>query len=436
MTMPLKRNRRQFLTRLSTGVAAGFFINPTRAAFSDSPNERLNIAAVGCTNRAGANIRGVESQNIVAISDIDSNLLAQGAERYPAARTYRDYREMLDKEAEHIDAVVVGTPDHSHAPAAAMALRLKKHVYCEKPLTHTVLEARTLAELARKNMLVTQLGTQIHAGDNYRRVVELVQGNAIGQIREAHVWSNAVYTGGTFKPAPQPANVDWNLWLGPAPERSYSEGIHPFHWRKFWDYGTGSLGDFGCHYMDLTHWALKLRNPVRVAASGPEYDPVSTPAWLIVEYEFPARGTLPPVKLTWYDSGRRPEILKTLKDKNGNLLNWGSGQLFIGSEGMILSDYSRHVLLPEEKFADFSRPEPSIPKSIGHHAEWLQAIKQGGTTSCNFDYSGSLTETVLLGTVAFRGGEAIEWDSRRLKVTNSERAQQFVHKEYRKGWTL
>ena len=182
-----------------------------------------------------------------------------------------------------------------------MALRLKKHVYCEKPLTHTVLEARTLAELANKNKLVTQLGTQIHAGDNYRRVVELVQGNAIGPIREVHVWAGAVYTGGTFKTAPLPKNVDWDLWLGPAVERPYSEGIHPFHWRKFWDYGTGSLGDFGCHYMDLTHWALKLRNPVRVSAQGPEYEPVSTPAWLIVKYDFPARGKLPPLKLTWYD---------------------------------------------------------------------------------------------------------------------------------------
>lgn len=429
-------SRRQFLSSISAGVAAGVFVNPTRPLLSDSPNERLNIAAVGVTGRAGANIRGVETQNIVAISDIDANLLAQGGQRYTEARQYRDYRVMLEKEADKIDAVLVGTPDHSHAPAAAMALRLKKHVYCEKPLTHTVLEARTLAELARKNKLVTQMGTQIHAGDNYRRVVELVRAGAIGSIEEVHVWANAVYTGAVFKTVEQPANVNWDLWLGPAPQRSYSEGVHPFHWRRFWDYGMGSLGDFGCHYMDLVHWALDLRNPVRVSAQGPELDPVSTPAWLIAEYDYPARGKMPPVKLTWYDSGRRPKILQTLKDKEGKPRDWGSGQLFIGSEGMILSNYSSHLLLPEDKFADYQRPEQSIPQSIGHHAEWLQAIKEGGTTTCNFDYSGALTESVLLGTVAYRAGVPIEWNSKKLQVTNSEAAQQLIHKEYRKGWEL
>lgn len=433
---PRAPHRRQFISAMSAGLAAGVFVNPSPPLLSDSPNERLNIAAVGVANRAGGNLRGVESQNIVAISDIDANLLAQGAQRYTAARQYRDYRVMLDKEADKIDAVLVGTPDHSHAPAAAMALRLKKHVYCEKPLSHTVLEARTLANLAAKNNLVTQMGTQIHAGDNYRRVVELVQAGAIGPIKEVHVWANAIYTGGVFKTSETPAHVNWDLWLGPAMERSYSEGVHPFQWRKFWDYGTGSLGDFGCHYMDLAHWALELRNPLRVSAKGPEFDPVSTPAWLIVKYDYPARGTMPPLTLTWYDSGKKPEILSSLRDKQGNAINWNSGQLFIGSEGMILSDYSKHMLLPEDKFTDYSRPEKSIPTSIGHHAEWLQAIKQGGTTTCNFDYSGALTESVLLGTVAYRAGETIEWNSKKLRVTNSEKAQQLIHKEYRKGWIL
>ena len=205
---------------------------------------------------------------------------------------------MLEKEADKIDAVMVGTPDHTHAPAAAMALRLGKHVYCEKPLTHTVFEARTLANLAKEKKLVTQMGTQIHAGDNYRRVVELIKAGAIGKVTECHVWVTAKYSGGKFTTGTAaPAGLDWDLWLGPAPERPYSEGVHPFDWRKFWDYGTGALGDFGCHYMDLVHWALDLRAPTAVAAEGPPVDPVSSPEWCIAHYEYPARGEQPPVKL-------------------------------------------------------------------------------------------------------------------------------------------
>ena len=196
------------------------------------------------------------------------------------------------------------------------------------------------------------------------------------------------------------------------------------------------MGDFGCHYMDLVHWALKLRNPVTVSAEGPPVEQVSTPAWNIVEYQYPARGDLPAVKLTWYDSGKRPPLLATLKDKAGKPLYWNSGQLFVGEKGMILSDYGRNLLLPEEKFADYKRPDAYIPASIGHHEEWINAIKTGGQTTCNFEYSGALSESVLLGTVAYRSGEKIEWDSENLKVKNSEKAQQLVHKEYRKGWTL
>lgn len=429
-------SRRQFVRCSAAGVAAGFFVNPRPARPSTAPNERLNIAAVGATNRAAANISAVATQNIVAICDVDAELLDKGCQNYPMARKYRDFREMLDKEAEHIDAVVVSTPDHTHAPAAAMALRLKKHVYCEKPLTHTVYEARTLATLARENQLVTQMGTQIHAGDNYRRVVELIEQQAIGPVQEVHVWVPVIWSGAKFEPAEKPPHLDWDLWLGPAPERPYCKGIHPFYWRRFWEYGSGGLGDFGCHYLDLVHWALKLRHPVRVTARGPEVDPVSCPEWLIVEYEYPARGDLPPVKVTWYDGGRQPQILAQLRDKDGKLLEWRAGQLFIGSNGMLISDYSRHMLLPVEKFADFKRPDPYIPASIGHHAEWLEAIRNGGTTTCNFDYAGALTETVLLGTVAYRSGESIEWDAEAFRITNSQKAQQLLHKEYRKGWIL
>ncbi len=438
--MHTPQNRREFLKRTAAvggALAVGVHVNPTPAGQPRSPNDKLNIAAVGTMNRAGANIAGVASENIVALCDVDDNLLGKAAEQHPKARKYRDFRIMLEKEAPRIDAVLVGTADHTHAPAAAMALRLGKHVYCEKPLTHTVLEARTLAELAKKNKLVTQMGTQIHAGDNYRRVVELVQGGAIGPVREAHVWVGVSYGGARFTTnTPAPKQLDWDLWLGPAPQRPYSEGVHPGNWRRFWDYGTGGLGDFGCHYLDLVHWALDLRHPTTITAEGPPVDPVATPAWLIVHYEHPARGQLPPVKLTWYDGGRKPKLANDLRDRDGKPLNWGSAQLLVGERGMILSDYGRHLLLPADKFADFGPPKPSIPRSLGHHREWLHAIRTGGTTTCNFDYSGALAEAVLLGNVAYRSGKKIEWDAAGLKVTNAPEAQQYVHKEYRKGWTL
>lgn len=433
-------SRRTFLSASAAAgasLALGAFVNVAAAKESKSPNEKLNLAGIGVTGRAGANLSELAHENVVCMADVDENLLAKAAVKFSETRKYRDYRVMLEKEADKIDGVMVGTPDHSHAPAAAMALRLGKHVYCEKPLTHTVVEARTLANLAKKKKLVTQMGTQIHAGDNYRRVVELVRGGAIGPVTEVHVWASAVYTGGVFTTGtPTPAGLDWDLWLGPAPSRPYSEGVHPFWWRKFWDFGTGSLGDFGCHYMDLVHWALDLRGPTSVEAEGPPVEAVSTPAWCIARYQYPARGAQPPVKLTWYDSGKKPEILSTLQHSSGKTQKWGAGQLFIGSKGMILSNYSDHLLLPEEKFTDFKRPEPTIPKSIGHHREWTTAIRDGGPTTCNFDYSGALTEAVILGTVAYRAGKRIEWDSANLKIKNAPEAESLLHKEYRKGWTL
>lgn len=434
--MSQKQNRRDFLSTSAALSASALFVNPGHVQASRSANDKLNIAAVGTKNRALANIRGCNTENIVALCDIDSNFLDSTGNDYPNARKYRDFRVMLEKEADKIDAVLVGTPDHCHAPAAAMALRMKKHVYCEKPLTHTVYEARTLANLAKENQLITQMGTQIHAGNNYRRVVELVQSGAIGDIKRVHVWVPAVYNQGVYKPTEKPPHVDWDLWLGPAPERPYSADVHPFKWRNFWDYGTGGLGDFGCHYMDLVHWALDLRAPEKISAKGSAVDPVSCPDYVIADYHYPARGKMPPVHLTWYDGGQKPEILKSLKDKNGQPIDPRSGQLFIGEKGMILSNYSQHTLLPTEKFVDFTPPEQTIPNSIGHHQEWIHAIKTGGTTTCNFDYSGALTEAVLLGTVAFRSGQDLEWDAPHLKVTNSPAAQALIHKEYRKGWTL
>ncbi|MDX1946803.1 MAG: Gfo/Idh/MocA family oxidoreductase [Pirellulaceae bacterium] len=436
-----RQTRRQFLSSsvaTASALSLGAYVNPAPAKESKSPSERLRIAGIGTTGRAGGNLKELASQDIVALADVDENLLAKGAALYPAARKYRDFRVMLEKEAGNIDAVMVGTPDHTHAPAAAMAMRLGKHCYCEKPLTHTVYEARTLANLAKEKQLVTQMGNQIHAGNNYREVVELIQAGAIGTVTEAHVWVTAKYSGATFTTGtPVPQGLDWDLWLGPATERSYTDGAHPFHWRRFWDYGTGALGDFGCHYTDLVHWALDLRAPTAVSAEGPKFDPVSCPEWCIARYEYPARGKQPPVAVHWYDSGKQPDLASSIK-LGGKPLGevFKSAQLFIGSEGMLVSDYGRHFLLPEEKFTGFKAPEATIPRSVGHHREWVEAIKTGGKTTSNFDYAGALTEAVLLGTIAYRSGERIEWDAANLKVTNSPAAQQLVHKEYRKGWTL
>lgn len=429
-------NRREFLkdtALVSTALAVGCHVAPVRAENPKSPNDKLNVAFVGTTNRALGNINDVAAcgDNIYAMADVDTSFSAMTAKQYPGAKVYVDFREMLDKEAGKIDAVLVATPDHCHAPAAAMAMRMGKHTYCEKPLTHTVFEARTLANLAKEKKLVTQMGSQIHAGNNYRRVVELIQSGAIGAVREAHVWVDVKYDGAKFTTdKPAPASLNWDLWLGPATERPYTEGAHRFFWRKFWDYGTGGIGDFFCHYVDLVHWALKLRAPIAVTAKGSPVDPVSCASWIIAEYEYPAREELPPVKVTWYDGGKRPELAAKLG------IDWNSAQLFVGEKGMILSNYGEHKLLPVENFKDFKRPEPFIPNSIGHHKEWLQAIRTGGPTTCNFDYSGALTEAALLGVVAYKSGERIEWDAAKLKVTNSAKAQDLIHKEYRKGWVL
>ncbi|MCH2202114.1 MAG: Gfo/Idh/MocA family oxidoreductase [Fuerstiella sp.] len=445
--MAINLNRRNFLTQstLAGATAASVWhLNPAPATASNSSLEKINIAAIGTGNRAGSNIAGCESQNIVAIADVDTNFLEPAGAKYKGARRYRDYRVMLETEADRIDAVIVATPDHTHAPAAAMALRMGKHTYCEKPLAHTVYESRVLANLAAEKNLVTQMGTQIHAGDNYRRVVELVESGTIGPVREVHVWMGVDYSTGRLMKREKPTGLDWDLWLGPTPKRDYVEAtingkhqtVAPFHWRWFWDYGNGGLGDFGCHFMDLAHWALDLKHPISVAATGPKLDQEATSSGIVVKYQYPARGNKPPVNLTWYDGARKPDILGTYKDKDGKPLDWRGGQLFIGEHGAIISNYGSHMLLPDDPSVEFQRPDPYLPGSIGHHNEWIEAIKSGGPTTCNFSYSGALTEAVLLGVVSYRSGEILEWDAKNLKISNSTKAQAMIHKEYRKGWTL
>jgi predicted dehydrogenase len=396
-----------------------------------SANDKLNIGVIGTSGRALGNIEGVQGENIVAVCDIDDRLIASAKARFPGASTFADFRRMLERK--DIDAVVISTADHTHAPAAVMAMKLGKHVYCEKPLSHSVYEARVMTETAARAKVATQMGTQIHAGDNYRRVVEVIRSGAIGPVREAHAWVAKTWSGGErpTESRPVPNSLYWDLWLGPAPARPYHPTYQPANWRRWWDFGSGTLGDMACHYMDLPFWALDLRSPLTVEAEGPPVHPETTPHWMIVRSTFPVRGTQPPVTLTWYDGGKRPEALS----KPGTP-KWGDGVLFVGDKGMLLASYDSYRLLPEADFKDFHPPAPSIPNSIGHHAEWIEACKTGKPTTCNFDYSGPMTEAVLLGTVAYRLGRKIEWDSAGLKVVGCPEAERYLRREYRKGWTL
>ncbi|MCM2371612.1 Gfo/Idh/MocA family protein [Aporhodopirellula aestuarii] len=424
--------RRSVLQGIAGATLASGVWSSVSAQPSLSPNEKLKVLCVGTANRASANLDGVESQDIVGLCDIDQTYLDRAAEKFKDAKTYRDYREMIDKEAEAADAIVISTADHHHAPATIRAMRAGLHCYCEKPLTHTIEEARIIANVAKETGVVTQMGTQIHAEDNYRRVVEIVQAGVIGDVKEVHVWVGKGWGGGELpeKADPPPPHLDWELWLGPAQRRPYAAGrYHPAQWRRWWEFGQGTLGDMGCHYMDLPFWALQLRHPISVEAEGPEVHPETCPLGLIVRYKFPARGELAPVDLTWYDGSMTP---KTVAGERVP----GSGVMFVGSEGSLFASYTKYKLFPKEKFADFVPPEQTIPNSIGHHAEWIQACKDGSPTTCNFDYSGALTESVLLGNVAYRVGKQIDWDGENLKATNSPEADAYLRKEYRPGWEV
>ena len=419
-------DRRQFLKTTAVAIVGA---SSLAAARKLSPNERLNIGVIGVSNRGGENLKEVSSENIVALCDVDEKLLGAVAQKFPRAKTYVDFRKLMDQK--DIDAIVVSTPDHTHAVACVAALRSGRHLYCEKPLTHTVSECRRVRELAAQHKAVTQLGTQIHAGNNYRRVVELIQSGAIGAVEEVHVWAAGAGKW-PLGPAELPAYLNYDLWLGPVPARAYNPEYVPLNWRYWWAFGGGTLADFGCHFMDLPHWALDLRYASSCElVDGPPVDEDRPPRWLIVRYQYPARGEKPPVKLTWYHGGRRPDLLTPEQAKQ-----WRSGVLFIGKKGMLISSYDKHLLLPEKDFEGFTPPEPFIPNSAGHHREWIEACKTGGPTTCSFDYSGALTETVLLGNVAYRVGRKLEWDSKKLRATNCRQADEYIQHHYRKGWKI
>jgi predicted dehydrogenase len=429
--------RRRFI--YNTAILGSSAILSTSARGGPTPrrisaNEKLNIAIIGAGGRGAADTKEVRSENIVALCDVNERNLDAAAVKFPNAKKYVDFRELYDH-SKDFDAVVVATTEHTHAFAVLPALKLGKHVYCEKPLAHSVWEARLLATEAAKAGVATQMGTQMHAQDNFRRVVELVQSGAIGPVPEVHVWVSRAWGDGVRpeNPEPVPSWLHWDLWLGPAPVRpyhhTYIEG-QP-RWYKYWDFGGGTLTDLGSHWNDMPFWALKLRHPLTVEAQGPPPNLETAPASFRVTYQYAARGDMPPVKLFWYQGEEKPLLYRQKKIPQKD-----SGVLFIGTKGMILADYMNHKLLPEKDFADFQPPKPWIPPSAGHWMEWIQACKTGEPTTCNFDYSGALTEANQLGIVAYRTAQKIEWDPVALKAKNCPDAAQYIHGHYREGWKL
>ncbi len=453
-------NRRHFIytSALAAGaLAASLPAYAARAKFK-SPNEKLDIAGIGTAGKGAVDLEGVSGENIVALCDVDSDKLAAAAKKYPGARLYSDYRIMIEKE-KSIDAVTVSVPDHHHAPAAMRAIQAGKHVYCQKPLTHTVWEARQLTLAARKHGVATQMGNQGHAGAGVRELCEMIWAGAIGPVREVHCWTDRAkgwWPQGRARPSgsdPVPANLDWDLWLGPAPKRPYLDlwpadmrghilemaghVYHPFSWRGWWDFGCGAVGDMGCHVMDGADWALKLGAPTSVelvssSARMPEMPPDSS----ILRYQFPARGDMPACMVMWYDSAQKPPRPSELEA--AQLEN--NGSLFIGEKGKIICGIygEKPRLLPESTMADYSRPSPTIPRAPGDdpYLEWIRACKGGPAAGSNFDVSGPFSEWVLLGNLPLRLGKKIEWDSAKLRVTNVPEAEELIKSTYRHGWKV
>ena len=436
--MKNKIDRRTFLKQ-SASIGAGLTIVKSGVLKAgQSPNGKLNIAVIGVGGRGGANLGGVKGENIVALCDINSNNLAAAAKQYPQAKTYVDWRRCLDRK--DIDAVVCSTTDHTHAFVNVWALNRGKHVYCEKPLANSVEEASMVrkAYLKHNGKVATQMGTQIHASDNYRRMVELIRGGAIGDVKRVHVWCSRVPKGGSYLPEvkPVPDNIDWDLWVGPSPMHPYNPGYIGgcLKWNRFWDFGSGQIGDMGSHMMDMAYWALDLRFPTSCQADG---NPVSTdtcPTEMSASWEHPANDWRPAVKVNWYDGGRKPGMPSPVFDRDKMF----KGVIFNGEKGFLVADYGYRMVMLKGDMTHYQSPKPTelIPPSPGHHAEWIIGCKTGKPTLCNFDYSGALIEHNMLAMVAYRVGKKLDWDAKNLKATNCPEADEYIRKTYRKGWVL
>jgi predicted dehydrogenase len=448
--------RRNFVAKTLV-ASAGVMIVPAHVlgrGGQKPPSEKLNIAGVGIGGQGAQDLQQLSSENIVALCDVDSSYAARTFKKYPNAKVYTDFRKMLEQQKD-IDAVMVATPDHLHAFVSVAAIKMGKHVYCEKPLTHSVWEARQVARAAREHKVATQMGNQGQASEDTRRLCEMVWDNAIGPVREVHIWTdrpsnglfNEYWPQGVQRPKdtpPIPATLDWDLWLGPAPERPYNPAYLPFKWRGWWDFGTGALGDIGCHSFDPVFRALKLGQPTSVEASSTRVNEETYPLSSMVTYQFPARGEMPPVKFTWYDGGLRPPRPDELEegDEMGD-----NGHLLIGDKGKILSLRGAGPrgfrLIPEARARAYGDPPRKLERSIGHHKEWIEACKGGKPAGSNFDWAGPLAEVVLLGNVALRlklreelTTKRLMWDGQNMRFTNSDTANKFLRRDYRAGWAL
>ena len=415
------------LTILKSGVLRG----------ANAPSNTLNVAVIGCGGRGRSNMNGVKDENIVALCDVNEQNLASAAKSHPKAKTYSDWRKCLEQK--DIDAVACSTCDHTHAFVNVWAMNRGKHVYCEKPLANSVHEARVVREtyLKHKDKIATQMGTQIHATENYRRVVELVRQGAIGAPKEAHAFCSRMPEGGSYLPgAGVPEHIQWDLWLGPSPYHAYNDGYigSCLKWNRFWDFGSGQIGDMGSHVMDLAYWAYDLRFPTSCEAQGSPVNPDTCPTWVTAKWEHPARGDRPAVTVYWYDGGKKPKM----PSKVFNEETVFKGVFFKGDKGTLVADYDYRILMLNGDMTQYQSPkkEQLIPPSLGHHEEWIEACKTGKPTLCNFDYSGALVEHNLLALVAYRVGKKLQWDAENLKATNAPEADAFIRKKYREGWVL
>lgn len=443
-------SRRKFLANSAMAGFAFHYI-PSRLLGADAPSNKLNIAGIGIGGMGGSNLEQCSGENIVALCDVDSDYAAKTIKRYPKAKLYKDYRVMFDKQKD-IDAVVIATPDHTHAVITMAAMARGKHVYCQKPLTHTVYEARKITEAARKYKVQTQMGNQGHSSDRIRVFKEWIDDGAIGDVTKVYAWTDRPVGGNTWSnfavmarpkdTPPVPKSLDWDLWLGPVAYRPYHPEYHPMKWRAWLDFGTGALGDMGCHIIDPAFWALELGSPTSISATTThwqkEVGSETFPRASIVRFEFPARGSKPPVKLTWSDGRLLPPIPDEL-EKGRRVPE--SGALIIGEKGTIM--HGSHGaggarIIPETKMREYERPEQTIPRiRDGHEGDWIRACKDGRPASSNFDYGGPLTEMALLGMIAIRvKDQKLKWDAKNLKFTNNDAANELLHIQYRPGWHL
>ncbi len=440
--MSRQTTRRTFLKQ-AAAAATGPLILPS-LSFAAPPSGRLQHASIGVSGMGGSDLGQISSHDnvdIVALCDIDQAKLYEAAKRFPKARLYRDWRDMLEAEEKSIDSVNVSTPDHMHAAAAMTAIRQGKHVYCQKPLTHEVYEARQVARAAHDKGVTTQMGIQIHAHDFYRTAVIWLQEGAIGKVKEWHSWCSASYSvPGGQRPAgadPIPSTVDWDLWLGTAPVRPYKEGVyHPFEWRRWRDFGSGATGDFGCHIFDPVFTALNIGAPLTITGEAESYYDEVWPAWAVFHYEFPGTALTAgnTIKASWSDGGKQPDKALSPHLPAGYELP-KSGSLLIGEEGsLVIPHIGAPELHPMDQFTNYPTPELE-PKN--HYYEWVDACLGKGTTGAGFDFSGPLTETVLLGNVANRfPGETLRWNAKDLHFENHAAADALLKRNYRKGWDV